>query len=174
MKISTKISLHLFTVVLVAMFFASVQPVWADTVFLKRGGSIDGSVVEGKETVEIHLDGGSTTFNRTEIDHIEKNTSGKSAKGPGAVSKTLSDWKADAAKVIHHTKAEATRAANSVKKDTSGWFKPIQRSPMALAKERMVNDTLKQAGEAIKQLHARDKAVAEQKRALKQDGFDIS
>lgn len=158
----------------VLMVFGTVTTgstaVYADTVFLKRGGSLEGDVIEGESTVEIKLDGGSTTFNKTEIDRIEKDPDPNANKGFSGFLNRLKDGASTAAK---KTKTQASKTLKNVKKQTAGWTKPVGRSQGAVAKEKMVNKTFKDMEAAQKKLHARDKAIAQQKRALKKDGFNI-
>lgn len=56
-----------------AALSGSHEPAHADTIYLKRGGSLNGRVVEGESTVELRMSGGSATFNKSEIERIEKN-----------------------------------------------------------------------------------------------------
>ncbi|OIO37110.1 MAG: hypothetical protein AUJ72_05170 [Candidatus Omnitrophica bacterium CG1_02_46_14] len=56
------------------MFFLFLSwPLFADTIHLKNGSKVEGIIEhEYKEGVELNLGYGTTTFNRSEIDHIEK------------------------------------------------------------------------------------------------------
>ena len=48
-----------------------INALFADTIFLKNKSRVDGMIEsENNETVEIHLGYGTTTFYRSEIDHI--------------------------------------------------------------------------------------------------------
>ena len=147
-------------------------PVFADTIHLKRGGTLEGTVVDRGATVEVRMDGGSTTFTKEEIDHIEKK-GGASAAKPGSAADTVSRWKDNAAKAARRVGYKASAALDNAKKTTAGWMKPIQRSEGARAQEKMVNDNLMELQNALKKTHDREKSIAEEKRKLKADGFSI-
>lgn len=156
--------LHAAWVVLSPAGFGTV---FADTVYLKRGGTIEGEVVQGRSTVEVKVDGGSTVFNNDDIERIEKGGTRK-----GSAAGVLAGWKSGAEKALNSTKRQAAKALEGTKKTTAGWMKPIQRDPAIVAKEKQVNDTLLEMQDALKKTHAQEKAIAEQKRALKQNGLD--
>ncbi len=81
----------------------------ADTIYLKRGGSLNGRIVEGESTIELRMDGGSATFNKNEIERIEKNDYHHEA-GKNGVSGTLSRLGAKAS----HEAGKAKQRAQDV------------------------------------------------------------
>ena len=159
------------SVLICASFIAAPQKAQADTIHLKRGGSINGTVVEGPSTVEVKMSDGSATFNKEEIERIEKNDT--SVVEPGAARSAVSKFKAGASKAVNAVKRKTTDALKNVKRSTASWTKPIQRSESAKAKEKMVNDSLMEMQRALKKTHERDMAVSKQKRQLKKEGLSF-
>ena len=143
----------------------------ADTVYLKRGGTLDGEVVEGDRTIEVKLDGGSTTFNREDIERIEKtdaaHSDGSMRKAASGAIKSASAW-------TNQARLKAARLWKDLSKKTAGLMKPIERSAATKAKEKKLNDSLMEMQGSIKDLHKREKAISDQKRQLKKEGFHIS
>jgi len=114
-------------VMTLALFLSASGTADADIVHLKRGGSLEGEVVEGENTVEVRLEGGSTTFSRDEIGRIEK-TDAEGTRGKSPVLKTLSDWTAKTSAWANHMRLQGIKHWNGVKKSTSGWFQPVGKS----------------------------------------------
>ena len=170
--------LNLFRAGLAILFCAAVvgaqAAASADTIYLKRGGSLNGTVVEGTSTIELNMSDGSATFNKDEIDHIEKNSiNEKPAAGAASTASAVSKLKAGASKAVNAVKQKTAGAMKKVKSSTASLTKPIQRSESAKAKEKAVNDSLMEMQRALKKTHERDMAVSKQKRALKKEGFSF-
>jgi hypothetical protein len=140
----------------------------ADTVYLKRGGSIEGEVVEGATTVEIKIDGGSTTFSKDEIERIKKNNNRPAANHPSAL--TQSKWtsfKNKAANSINKIQRKVAHSTAIMKSKTANGMKPIQKSSATAYKGQALNNSLESMQDSLKAMHKQEKSLAEQKRALK-------
>lgn len=154
----------------------------ADTIYLKRGGSLNGKVVEGETTIELRMDGGSATFNKNEIERIEQNGIQREPS-QNTVSGTLSRWSAKASRTVDQVKHQAQDALSGKGKaakksgqpgQKSGLLQPIQRSAAARQKEQMLNDSMAEMQKALQKKHQQDRAISKQKRELKKEGFNIS
>ena len=100
---------------------ANVGPALADTVHLKRGGSLEGKVVEKESTVDVLIDEGSTTFNKTDIARIDK----APTDDPNFFKKWIHRGGLYASSAIAAAKAQYSRAKQALKKKTDKWSKPV-------------------------------------------------
>ncbi len=144
----------------------------ADAVHLKRGGSLEGEVIEGENTVEVRLEGGSTTFSRDEVERIERTDPAAGTKSP--ILRTASDWSKKTSVWFNRTRLQAVKHWNNLQKKASSMMQPVGKSPATKLKEKKLNDSMLEMQRAQKKLHAQEKAAAQAKRALKKDGFNIS
>ena len=97
------------------------RPALADTVHLKRGGTLEGKVVEKEATVDVLVNEGTTTFNKTDIASIDKSPvhNRNSWQGKWEYVKSLS------ASLWSKAKRKAVEARYAFKKKTDGWSKPV-------------------------------------------------
>lgn len=93
----------------------------ADTVHLKRGGSLEGKVVENDATVDVLVDEGTTTFNKTDILRIEKSP----VHERGSLKAILAHVKSMSSATLTKTKQLMARTRSVIQKKTAGWFKPV-------------------------------------------------
>lgn len=141
----------------------------ADTVYLKRGGTLEGEVIENETLVKVKLKDGSATFGRAEIDRIEKSDSKTAGENP--VLKKLIAWKDKAAVWVTPAQRNIQNTWGNVQKTASGWMQPVGKSPLVKTKERQLNDSLIEMQKTLKETHAKEKAAAKAARDLKKDSF---
>lgn len=141
----------------------------ADTVYLKRGGSIEGKVIENETLVKVKLKDGSATFSQDEIERIEK--SDYTAPQDNPVLKRLEVWGAKVSSWARPAQAGIQNAWANVKRTASGWMQPVGKAPAVKLKEKRLNDSLMEMQKALKATHAQEKAAAKAKRDLKKDSF---
>ncbi len=161
---------YLRAILLAALVLGNCPGASADTVHLKKGGTIEGEVVERESTIEVRMIDGSTTFNKEDISGIEKNQAGT---GGGAVLGSLDRFKKSVKRSFDSLKHQTDKSLQGLKKKSSGWMQPIGKAKSATAKEKALNDNMNEMQQNLKKIHARDQAIAKEKRALKKEGFDI-
>lgn len=160
---------HLIGLILVMAVILAASCARADTVYLKRGGSLEGKVIENESLVKVKLKDGSTTFNRTEIERIEK--SEFEVTDGNAILKKLGVWKDQAVAWTAPAQRGIQNAWGNIKRTTSGWMQPVGRSPLVKTKERQLNDSLMEMQKSLKANYAKEKAAAKAKRDQKKDSF---
>jgi hypothetical protein len=120
------------------LFLGPAVSAHADTVHLKRGGSLEGDVVEGERTVEVRLEGGSTTFSRDEIERIDRTDPSADTRSP--VLKTASEWSKKTSVWFNRTRLQAVRHWNGLQKKASGMMQPVGKSAAAQPKRALKKD----------------------------------
>jgi hypothetical protein len=126
----------------------------ADTIHLKRGGAVQGEVVESGSTVEVRMQGGTVTFNKEEITRIEKNEHGTGPWSPPVRPA------AGAKNTAGTARSQAARAATAVKKRPVVRTRPTPQSSDS-TREKSVGEIIGSTRENIKKLNERNKTLLE-------------